>query len=61
MNTLVDGNRVAGVVDFGDLIHAPLICDLAVPIAELTREHPHPIAAAAEITAGYHAVTVVGG
>ena len=59
LNTLVDGNRVTGVVDFGDLIHAPLVCDLAVPIAELTRKHPDPIACAAEITAGYHAVTVL--
>ncbi len=59
MNTLVDGNRVIGVIDFGDLIHAPLICDLAVPISELIREHPDPIAAAAEITAGYHAVTAL--
>jgi 4-aminobutyrate aminotransferase-like enzyme/Ser/Thr protein kinase RdoA (MazF antagonist) len=32
-NILVDGDRVTGVIDFGDLIHAPLICDLAVPIA----------------------------
>jgi len=59
LNTLVDGNRVTGVVDFGDLIHAPLVCDLAVPIAELSRRHPDPIAAAAEITAGYHAVTAL--
>jgi len=59
LNTLVDGNRVTGILDFGDLIHAPLVCDLAVPIAELTREHPDPIAAAAEITAGYHAVTAL--
>ncbi len=59
LNTLVDGNRVTGVVDFGDLIHAPLVCDLAVPIAELTREFPDTIAAAAEITAGYHAVTAL--
>jgi Ser/Thr protein kinase RdoA (MazF antagonist) len=28
-------------------------------IAELIREHPDPIAAAAEITAGYHAVTAL--
>jgi 4-aminobutyrate aminotransferase-like enzyme/Ser/Thr protein kinase RdoA (MazF antagonist) len=59
LNTLVDESRVTGVVDFGDLIHAPLVCDLAVPIAELTRGHPDPIAAAAEITAGYHAVTAL--
>ena len=57
LNTLVEGNRVTGVIDFGDLIHAPLVCDLAVPVAELTRDHPDPITAAAEITAGYHAVT----
>ena len=59
LNTLVDGHRVTGVIDFGDLIHAPLICDLAVPISELTCEHPDPIAAAAEITAGYHAITAL--
>ena len=59
LNTLVEDNRVTGVIDFGDLIHAPLVCDLAVPIAELIREHPDPIAAAAEITAGYNAVTAL--
>jgi Ser/Thr protein kinase RdoA (MazF antagonist) len=59
MNTLVDGHCVTGVIDFGDLIHAPLVCDLAVPISELIREHPDPIATAAEITVGYHAVTAL--
>ena len=59
LNTLVDGHRVTGVIDFGDLIHAPLVCDLAVPISELIVGHPDPIAMAAEITAGYHAVTAL--
>jgi 4-aminobutyrate aminotransferase-like enzyme len=58
-NILVDGDRVTGVIDFGDLIHAPLICDLAVPIAGLITENKNPIATAAEITAGYHAVTAL--
>ena len=57
LNTLVDDVRVIGVIDFGDLIHAPLVCDLAVPIAELTCEHPDPVAVASEITAGYHSIT----
>lgn len=57
MNTLVEGHCVSGVIDFGDMIHAPLVCDLAVPISELLVGHPEPIATAAEITAGYHAVT----
>jgi len=59
LNALADGNRVSGVIDFGDLIHAPLVCDLAVPIAGLIDDHPDPVAAAAEITAGYHAVTAL--
>jgi len=57
VNTLVDGDRVTGVIDFGDLIHAPLVADLAVPIAELIVESTDPMATAAELTAGYHSVT----
>jgi len=56
MNTLVDGHHVSGVIDFGDMIHAPIVCDLAVPISELLVDDPEPIATAAEITAGYHSV-----
>jgi len=58
-NTLVDGESVTGSIDFGDLIHAPLVCDLAVPISELTLGTADPIASAAEITVGYHAVTAL--
>jgi 4-aminobutyrate aminotransferase-like enzyme/Ser/Thr protein kinase RdoA (MazF antagonist) len=59
LNTLVESNRVTGLIDFGDLIHAPRICELAVPICEIIAEHTDPIATAAEITAGYHAVTAL--
>jgi hydroxylysine kinase len=55
-NALVDGDRVVGVIDFGDLIHAPLVCDLAVPISELIVEVDDPFDVAMEITAGYCAV-----
>jgi len=58
-NTLVDGDRVTGVIDFGDLIHAPMVADIVVPISELIVDSADPIAAAAEITAGYHAVTAL--
>jgi len=58
-NMLVDGDRVTGSIDFGDLIHAPLVCDLAVPISELTLGTADPIASTAEITVGYHAVTAL--
>ncbi len=56
MNTLVDGDRVVGLIDFGDMIHAPLVCDLAVPVCELIADVPDPFAVATEIAAGYHAV-----
>ncbi len=59
LNTLVDGDRVTGVIDFGDLIHAPMVADIAAPISELIVESTDPIATAAEITAGYHAVTAL--
>ena len=57
LNTLVEGDRVTGIIDFGDLIYAPLVCDLAVPISELMATHPYPMETAAEIVAGYHGVT----
>jgi Ser/Thr protein kinase RdoA (MazF antagonist) len=56
MNTIVEGDRVMGVIDFGDLIHAPLVCDLAVPISELIVEVDDPFGVAMEIAAGYCAV-----
>ena len=49
--------RLAGVFDFGDLIHAPLVQEIAVPVSELPFERPDPLARGAEIVAGYHAVT----
>jgi Ser/Thr protein kinase RdoA (MazF antagonist) len=56
MNTLVEGDRVVGVIDFGDLIHAPLVCDLAAPISELISRADDRFDIAMEITAGYCAV-----
>jgi len=38
------------------MIHAPLICDIAVPISELIVEVDDPFGVAMEITAGYCAV-----
>jgi Ser/Thr protein kinase RdoA (MazF antagonist) len=56
MNTIVEGDLVTGVIDFGDLIHAPLVCDLAVPISELIVDADDSFGVAMEIAAGYCAV-----
>lgn len=59
-NAVVDPRepwRITGVYDFGDLIHAPLIQDLAVTASEVAAGRSDPLAASAEIIAGYHEVT----
>jgi len=54
-NTLVDeGGRVAGILDFGDAIHAPLVLDLAVTAAEVLLGAPEPVDAVRELVAAYH-------
>jgi Ser/Thr protein kinase RdoA (MazF antagonist) len=58
-NTLVDpvgGDRVTGVIDFGDMIHAPLVNDIAVPLAEMLVDQTDRLDAAMQIVGGYHGV-----
>ncbi len=59
-NALVDADRpwnVAGVYDFGDVIHAPLVQDLAVAAAEIPSGRKGELALGARIVAGFHSVT----
>ena len=60
-NVLVRGEdpwarRVVGAIDFGDLVHSPLVCDLAIAAAYATLGKVDPVAAAARVAAGFHAV-----
>ena len=54
-NLLVDsGSRtVCGILDFGDMIHAPLMFEAAVAMSELLTEASVPLAAVAELLHGY--------
>ena len=59
-NSVVSRERpweVSGLFDFGDMIHAPLIQDLAVPAAEVPIGRADGLAASAAIVAGFHSVT----
>ena len=57
-NLLLDENlQVSGIVDFGDMTHAPLVCDLAVAIADVLHGRDDAIDAAEDMIAGYVAVT----
>jgi len=46
--------RVAGVIDFGDMLVSNTVCELAVACAYAMLRKADPIAAAAHIVAGYH-------
>ena len=59
-NTVVDPQapfQISGIFDFGDMIYAPLIQDLAVTAAEAPAGRSDPVARCAEIVSGYHSVT----
>src|SRR5262245_31623132 len=53
-NVLVSETRtIAGVVDFGDLVHSYAIADLAIAIAYAVLDKPDPLDAAVSIVRGY--------
>jgi 4-aminobutyrate aminotransferase-like enzyme/Ser/Thr protein kinase RdoA (MazF antagonist) len=57
-NLLVDRqqpDRLAGILDFGDVVHAPLINDVAIAAAYHVSDDTDPLAGAAELVAQYHA------
>jgi 4-aminobutyrate aminotransferase-like enzyme/Ser/Thr protein kinase RdoA (MazF antagonist)/murein DD-endopeptidase MepM/ murein hydrolase activator NlpD len=60
-NLLVGGagpweREVTGLLDFGDVVHTHTICELAIACAYAMLDKADPLAAAAAIVRGYHAV-----
>lgn len=53
-NVLVADGRVVSLIDFGDMVHGPRVCDLAIGIAYGIMGAPDPLASAADVVAGYH-------
>ena len=61
-NLLVDAEDpdvVAGIIDFGDMLHAPLVADVAIASAYLRPASGDPVALIAEFVAGYHGVVAL--
>jgi 4-aminobutyrate aminotransferase-like enzyme len=57
-NVLFDDElRVSGIVDFGDMTHTALVCDLAVAIADVLHGRGDAIEAADAMIGGYVSVT----
>ncbi len=55
-NVLVDDGRVVGLVDLGDALDNPVICELAIACAYTMLGCPEPAAAGGDLVAGYHQV-----
>nr|WP_245259044.1 phosphotransferase [Salinarimonas rosea] len=56
-NVLVDAadtDRIAGLIDFGDMVHGPLVQELAVAASYQSTAEGHPLAGAADVVAGFH-------
>ncbi len=57
-NLLVDGveaTHPVGLIDFGDMVHTPIVCDLAVACSYHIAEGSDPLGAMCEMVAGYAA------
>jgi 4-aminobutyrate aminotransferase-like enzyme/Ser/Thr protein kinase RdoA (MazF antagonist) len=54
-NVLVAGDRVVGLLDFGDALENPTVSDLAIALAYAMQNEPDPLAAGGEVVRGYHA------
>ena len=56
-NILADARtqRVTGIVDFGDMVYSHTVNDLAIAMAYVSLGADEPLAAAADVVAGYHA------
>ena len=47
-----DSGAVSGIIDFGDMTHTALVCDLAVAMAEVLNGRADALRAAAAMIAG---------
>lgn len=57
-NLLVDARAqsVTGIIDFGDMVHSHTVNDVAIAMAYVTLHADDPLASAADLLRGYHAV-----
>jgi Ser/Thr protein kinase RdoA (MazF antagonist) len=55
-NVLTDGEGIAGIIDFGDMLRAPLVQDLATAAAYQVGDEAAPLDGVSAMVAAYHAV-----
>ncbi len=55
-NILVENGKVSGILDFGDCLLNPMVCDLSIALAYHTLDEENPLEAAATIIGAYHKI-----
>ena len=55
-NFLAEGDRIVGLVDFGDCLYAPRICELAICLPYMMMDRDDPMEAAKALIEGYCSV-----
>jgi 4-aminobutyrate aminotransferase-like enzyme/Ser/Thr protein kinase RdoA (MazF antagonist) len=53
-NVLVDGDRVSGLIDFGDMLYSALVNNVAVACTYAMLNEQDPLAVATRVIKGYH-------
>jgi Ser/Thr protein kinase RdoA (MazF antagonist) len=53
-NVLAERDRMTGLLDFGDMVHSAIVCELAVALAYAMLDERDPLAAAGAVIRGYH-------
>ena len=60
-NIIVDGGRMVGLLDFGDMVHSATVCDLAIALAYAMLGEQQPLSVAPRLIRAYqqvHALSV---
>lgn len=52
-----DHEQIAGIIDYGDMVHAPLVCDIAIAAAGISHHVDDPITAFCQVALGFDDVT----
>jgi hydroxylysine kinase len=55
-NLLTDGQRITGILDFGDALTGPVAMDVGIAACYQLGQEPDVLAPALDLVAGYHAV-----
>jgi Ser/Thr protein kinase RdoA (MazF antagonist) len=55
-NLLLEDDAVVGLIDFGDALVDPLVCELAIALSYLMMRRSEPLADGARVVAGYQSV-----